>query len=139
MYRYRGTNHGMFFYSLCKITLIHVAEAIAADLRHKNLSGIAAVALTPGYLRSEAMLDGWHVTEEEWQEQARKKEIEEGRAALSDGGCESPRYVGRAVVALSSDPNVTSKSGQALSTGQLMKEYDFKDVDGRQPYWDWSA
>ena len=138
-YRYRGENHGMFFYSLAKISLIHMAEALAADFRHKDLTGLTAVALTPGYLRAEAMLRGWKLTEEEWQHQATAKEIAEGRPAKSDGGCESPRYIGRAVVALATDPNVHSKSGMALSTGDLMREYGFTDIDGRQPYWDWNA
>ncbi len=136
-YRYRGENHGMFFYSLSKISLIHVAEALAADFRHKGLNGLTAIALTPGYLRAESMLRGWKLTEEEWQKRQDEIETREERPPKSDGGCESPRYIGRAVVALACDPNVGEKSGRALSTGELMKEYGFTDIDGRRPCWDW--
>jgi NAD(P)-dependent dehydrogenase (short-subunit alcohol dehydrogenase family) len=138
-YGYRGQNHGMFYYSLQKINFLHIAEAIAMDLKHKGLHGVTAVALTPGFLRSEAILRKDELTEERWQEKRRQEEIDNGLPLLSDPSCESTRYIGRAVVALATDSNAHAKSGQALSTGQLMKEYGFTDIDGRQPFWDWTA
>lgn len=126
-YNYRGS----LFYSLAKISVIHTAEALAADLRERGLSGITALALTPGYLRSEQMLDHWSMTEEQWQEGAKTD-------GFRYGGTESPRYIGRAVAALASDPDVSAKAGKCLATGVLMKEYGFTDSDGRQPVFDWA-
>lgn len=119
-YRYRGN----LFYSLCKVAAIHLAEAMAADLRPYQ---IAAVALSPGYLRSEAMLDGFGVTEANWRDGAKKDPdfIES----------ETPFYIGRAAAALAADPNVMAKTGQALATWDLAPEYGFTDIDGRQPHW----
>jgi hypothetical protein len=86
---------------------------------------VAVVSLTPGWLRSEAMLDGFGVTEANWQD------------VIPDWpgfeNSETPAYIGRAVVALALDPNVMDKTGHALSAGYLAKEYGFADVDGRQP------
>jgi NAD(P)-dependent dehydrogenase (short-subunit alcohol dehydrogenase family) len=118
---------GNLFYDLVKISVIRLANAMAEDFRTHNLTGISAVALTPGYLRSEAMLDGFGVTEENWQE-AVKQDPDFARS-------ETPFYIGRAVVALTSDPHVAEKSGKALATWNLAREYGFTDVDGTQPNW----
>lgn len=83
--------------------------------------------MTPGFLRSEAMLDHFGVTEENWQEGARK----DPHFIAS----ETPFYVGRAVAALASDPAVMHKSGKSLSSWNLAKEYGFTDIDVRQPDW----
>jgi NAD(P)-dependent dehydrogenase (short-subunit alcohol dehydrogenase family) len=123
-YDYRGS----LFYSLVKVSVIHAAQAVAADLRERGLTGITALALTPGYLRSEWMLDHWGMTEEQWQESV-------GTEGFQYGGTESPHYIGRAVAALASDPDVHSKAGQALSTWGLVDEYRFTDVDASQPRW----
>lgn len=124
-YDYRGS----LFYSLCKVAAIHLAEAMAKDLdRHLGPDhAITAVALTPGLLRSEAMLDEHGVTEERWRD----------RIALWPdwGWSESPLYAGRAVVALATDPRVREKSGRALSTWGLVDEYGFTDADGSRPHW----
>jgi NAD(P)-dependent dehydrogenase (short-subunit alcohol dehydrogenase family) len=122
-YHYRGS----LFYSLVKVCVIHTAEAMAADLKEANKS-ITALALTPGYLRSEWMLDHWGITEEEYQAGVKTE-------GFRYGGTESPRYIGRAVVALASDPNVNAKAGQALSTWDLKDEYGFTDLDGSRPHW----
>lgn len=119
-YTYRGN----FFYSLAKVSNIHMAEAMAEDLRPYH---VTALALTPGFLRSEAMLDHFGVTEENWQEGATK----DPHFIAS----ETPYYVGRAVVALASDPRVAEKSGKTLSSWDLAREYGFTDVDGSQPHW----
>lgn len=121
-YDYRGNS----FYSLAKISAIHLAEAMAADLKSRDLN-ITALSLTPGFLRSEAMLELFGVTEDNWQEGAKQ----EPHFIAS----ETPYYLGRAVVALASDPLVNQKSGQALSTWGLVEEYEFQDIDGRQPHW----
>ncbi|MFC0544979.1 SDR family oxidoreductase [Kutzneria chonburiensis] len=84
-----------------------------------------AVALTPGYLRSEAMLDHYHVTEETWRDAL----VRVPHFCIS----ESPTYVGRGVAALAADPSRERFSGQTLDSGQLARIYDFDDVDGSRP------
>lgn len=119
-YGYRGN----LFYSLAKISTIHLAEAMAEELRPHH---ITSLALTPGFLRSEAMLDHFGVTEETWREAVKQ----DPHFAVS----ETPFYIGRAVVALALDPDVAKKSGKTLSTWDLAPEYGFTDVDGSQPNW----
>lgn len=119
-YGYRGN----LFYSLAKVSNIHLAAAMAADLRRYN---VTALAVTPGFLRSEAMLDHFGVTEENWRDGARK----DPHFIAS----ETPYYVGRAVAALARDPRVAEKAGKALTSWDLAREYGFTDVDGRQPHW----
>ncbi|WUH91640.1 SDR family oxidoreductase [Streptomyces sp. NBC_00433] len=120
--RYRGS----FFYDLAKSAVIRLAVAQAAELRPHS---VAAVALTPGFLRSEAMLEGFGVTEATWRDGAAK----DPHFAYS----ESPAYLGRAVAALASDPDVLALTGQALATWSLYKTHGFTDADGTQP--DWAA
>lgn len=119
-YMYRGN----LFYSLAKVSSIHLAAGMADDLRSH---GVTALAVTPGFLRSEAMLDHFGVTEENWREGARK----DPHFIAS----ETPYYIGRAIAALASDPQVAEKSGQTLSSWGLAREYGFTDVDGSQPDW----
>jgi NAD(P)-dependent dehydrogenase (short-subunit alcohol dehydrogenase family) len=120
--RYRGS----VFYDLAKSSVIRLAVAQAAELRPHN---VAAVAVTPGFLRSEAVLDVFGVTEENWRDGA----AENPHFAYS----ESPAYLGRAVAALAADPDVMAKTGRALATWGLYEEYGFTDVDGTRP--DWAA
>jgi len=106
-------------------------------LAHKGLAlnmaanlaphGVAAVAITPGFLRSESMLERKGVTEANWQDAGRKDPnfLES----------ESPLFVGRAVAALAADPNVLARSGQLLSSWELARHYQFTDDDGRRPDW----
>lgn len=115
---------GRLFYDLAKVSAIRLAYAMSVDLRRYN---IAVVALTPGYLRSEAMLDSFGVTAENWREGIEKDPNFERS--------ETSFYIGRAVAALAADPNVMEKSGRALSAGQLARDYGFADVDGKQPMW----
>jgi len=119
-FSYRGN----LFYDLVKISVIRLAYGMAQELRPYN---ITAVALTPGFLRSEAMLDHFGVTEENWQDAAKQ----DPHFIAS----ETPFYIGRAVAALASDQNVFKKSGGILSTWNLAPEYGFTDIDGRQPNW----
>lgn len=121
-YQYRGN----MYYSLAKVSGIHLAEAMAADFRKRNLN-ITALAVTPGYLRSEAMLELYGVTEENWQDGAKHD-----KNFLAS---ETPYFLARAIVALASDPNVAEKAGQALTSWGLSDEYGFTDIDGRSPHW----
>ena len=115
---------GNLFYDLAKISTIRLAYAMAVELRRHN---VVALALTPGFLRSEAMLDGFGVTEANWRDAvAKNPDFAES---------ETPAYVGRAVVALATDPNVAAKAGKVCSSWTLAREYGFRDADGRQPDW----
>jgi NAD(P)-dependent dehydrogenase (short-subunit alcohol dehydrogenase family) len=119
-YKYRGS----LFYDLAKVSAMRLAYAMAEELRSHN---VTALALTPGFLRSEAMLDHFGVTEQNWREAAK---IDPHFIAS-----ETPFYVGRAVAALASDPQVAHKTGGTFSSWGLAREYGFKDMDGRQPDW----
>lgn len=115
---------GAFFYDLAKAGVIRLAVAQAAELKPH---GVTAVALTPGFLRSEAMLDHFGVTEGNWRD-----------GVASDPhfvASETPTYVGRAVAALAGDPNVGRFAGQALSSWGLSEVYSFVDADGTRPHW----
>jgi NAD(P)-dependent dehydrogenase (short-subunit alcohol dehydrogenase family) len=120
---YNATNYRVsFFYDLAKASVNRMAFALAHELpRH----GATAVSLTPGWLRSEAMLDAYGVTEANWREATKRSP----HFAIS----ETPAFVGRAVVALAQDPDVARWNGKSLSSGQLAKVYGFTDVDGSQP------
>ena len=118
--RYRGS----LFYDLAKTSVIRLAFAMAEELRPHQVS---ALALTPGFLRSEAMLEHFGVTEANWQAGAQR----DPHFIAS----ETPFYVGRAVAALAADPQVASKAGGAFSSWGLAEEYGFTDLDGRQPHW----
>ncbi len=111
-----------FFYDLAKASNLRMAFSLAHELKPH---GCTAVAVTPGWLRSEQMLDNYGVTEENWQAACEMQP----HFAIT----ESPRYVGRAVAALGSDPDVHRWTGQSLSSGQLAKIYGFTDTDGSQP------
>ena len=119
-FSYRGN----IFYDLVKTSVIRLAFAMARELRKRR---ITSVAVTPGFLRSEAMLEHFGVTEDNWREAGKKDP--------SFLGSETPFYVGRAVAALAADPNVFSKSGRVFSSWDLANEYGFTDIDGRQPTW----
>jgi NAD(P)-dependent dehydrogenase (short-subunit alcohol dehydrogenase family) len=116
---------GDLFVDLAKTAVIRLAYAQASELRKH---GVTALALTPGYLRSEAILDHWGVTEENWRDGAKKDP--------HFINSETPFFVGRAVVALAADQHVAKKSGRVFTSWNLAKEYGFTDVDGRQPDWD---
>lgn len=117
---YRGT----FFYDLVKSSVIRMGQALAGDLWPH---GVTAAALTPGFLRSEAMLDHFGVTEGTWRDGI----AADPHFAMS----ETPAYLGRAVAALAADPEVGRWRGQSPATWQLAKEYGFTDVDGSRPDW----
>ncbi len=110
------------FYDMAKAAVVRMAWALAHELAPY---GTTALALTPGWLRSEMMLDGFGVTEENWRDAITR----EPHFVIS----ETPRYVGRAVAALAADRQVARWNGQSLSSGQLAQVYGFTDLDGSQP------
>jgi len=121
---YNADNYrNSIFYDLVKNALNRLAFAQGKELEPH---GCAAVALTPGWMRSEMMLDNYGVTEENWRDGAA---VNPHFAAIS----ESPLFVGRAVAALAADPDVTRRNGGSFSSGELAREYGFTDVDGSQP------
>jgi NAD(P)-dependent dehydrogenase (short-subunit alcohol dehydrogenase family) len=107
-----------------KLGLKGLALNMAAELKPH---GVAAVAVTPGFLRSESMLQGQRVTEANWQDAGKKD-----RNFLES---ESPLFVGRAVAALAQDPAILDRTGQLLSSWELSRHYKFTDYDGRRPDW----
>jgi NAD(P)-dependent dehydrogenase (short-subunit alcohol dehydrogenase family) len=115
---YRGRYlQGNLVYDLAKAAMTRLAFAMAEELRPH---GVASVALSPGWMRTEFVLAGHHTDEAHWRE----------RPALA--GTESPRYLGRAVAALAADPQVMDRSGQVLRVGDLAEAYGFTDIDGRR-------
>ncbi|GIH15324.1 SDR family oxidoreductase [Rugosimonospora africana] len=116
--RYRGT----MFFDLVKVAITRLGKML-----HDEVSphGITSVSLTPGFLRSEEMLEHFGVTEQNWRDGI----AQDKWFAIS----ETPSYIGRAVVALACDPDVSRWSGKALSSGQLARHYGFTDRDGSRP------
>ena len=110
------------FYDLAKTSVVRMAWSLAQELKPHECT---ALALSPGWLRSEQMLDNYGVTEENWRDATKIQP----HFVIT----ETPRYVGRAVAHLAADPNVARWNGQSLSSGQLAKIYNFTDVDGSQP------
>lgn len=118
-YTYRGN----LIFDMVKTTVIRLAFAMARELRRKN---VAAIAFTPGFLRSEVMLEHFGVTETNWRDAIKK----DPNYAES----ETPLYAGRAIACLAADSNVMKKSGRVFSSWSLSDEYPFCDADGRRPH-----
>ncbi|MGW0080153.1 SDR family oxidoreductase [Streptomyces sp. NPDC003393] len=118
----RDTYRVNLFYDLAKASVLRMAFALGHELGPR---GATAVALTPGWMRSEMMLDHFGVREENWRDALEQVP----HFAIS----ETPRYVGRAVAALAADPDVARWNGQSLSSGGLAQVYGFTDVDGSRP------
>ncbi|MGW6575750.1 SDR family oxidoreductase [Streptomyces sp. NPDC054945] len=120
---YNAANYRVsFFYDIAKSSVLRMAFALGHELGSR---GATAVALTPGWLRSEMMLDNFGVTEANWRDALTKVP----HFAIS----ETPSYVGRAVAALAADPEVARWNGASLSSGQLAQVYGFTDLDGSRP------
>ncbi|MEU9227400.1 SDR family oxidoreductase [Streptomyces massasporeus] len=120
---YNAENYRVnFFYDLAKASVLRMAFALGHELGSR---GATAVALTPGWLRSELMLDGFGVREENWRDALERVP----HFAIS----ETPHYVGRAVAALAADADVARWNGQSLSSGGLAQVYGFTDLDGSRP------
>lgn len=130
---------GNFLYDFVKTSVIRLAVGMAGDLGGRMVTTdpgvkldqrelkVTALALTPGFLRSEEMLEHFGVTEANWRDGAKKDP--------NFIASETPHFVGRAVVALAADPNVYEKAGGAFSSWGLSDEYGFTDVDGSRPHW----
>jgi NAD(P)-dependent dehydrogenase (short-subunit alcohol dehydrogenase family) len=117
------------FYDLCKVAVSRIAFSQGHELA--PLGG-TAVALTPGWLRSEMMLENFKVREDNWRD-AVEPPSGEPTAPPDFALSESPRFVGRAVVALATDPDRARWNQQSVDSGRLAREYGFTDVDGSQP------
>jgi NAD(P)-dependent dehydrogenase (short-subunit alcohol dehydrogenase family) len=115
---------GNIYYDLAKASAIRLALALGYELRTRK---VTALAVTPGFLRSEAMLDLFGVTEATWRDHiARDPNWAES---------ETPLYVGRCVAALAADPNVWKLNGGAYASWDLAERYGIEDADGRRPHW----
>ncbi|MDL2400344.1 SDR family oxidoreductase [Rhizobium mayense] len=110
------------FYDLVKVAATRMAWAHSKDLAPY---GATSVSLTPGWLRSEMMLEGYGVSEDNWRDATAKVP----HFIIS----ETPRFVGRAVAALAADPDRDRWNGQSLSSGGLAQVYGFTDLDGSRP------
>jgi NAD(P)-dependent dehydrogenase (short-subunit alcohol dehydrogenase family) len=113
---------GQLLYDLVKSSVIRLAYAMAWDLVRTS---VTALALSPGFLRSEHVLEAKGVSEANWRD-----------AVATDPSfeqSETPFFIGRAIAALAADANLRAKSGRSLSVGELAEEYGFTDVDGRTP------
>ncbi|MFP2910247.1 SDR family oxidoreductase [Pyxidicoccus sp. 3LFB2] len=120
MFGYRGS----LWYDLVKMTIIRLAFGMSRELRRTK---VTALAITPGFLRSEEMLAHFGVTEANWRD---------GAKVMKDFiASETPCFVGRAVAALAADPNVHTRAGRVFSSWDLSREYGFIDVDGSRPHW----
>ena len=120
---------GNLYYDLTKVNAIRLAMDFALELKKKK---IACVAVTPGFLRSEAVLETLHVKEENWRDAVKRRP--------EFGESETPYFVGRAIAALAADPKIMKKSGRVFNSFELAQEYGFTDIDGRMPrIWEWLA
>jgi NAD(P)-dependent dehydrogenase (short-subunit alcohol dehydrogenase family) len=115
---------GMLWYDMIKNAVIRMAFGMAQELKPHN---ITALAVTPGFLRSEEMLDHFGVTEATWRDAVAK----EPHFIAS----ETPYFVGRAIAALAADPQIFAKTGGIYSSWGLSDEYGFTDKDGNRPHW----
>lgn len=118
-YFYRGH----FFYDLVKTTVIRMAFALSQELSGR---GVTAVAVTPGFLRSEWMLDHFGVTEANWRDAAEKV-----KPFIAS---ETPLFVGRGIAALAADPSVAARNGRVFASWDLGDEYGVTDADGARPH-----
>jgi NAD(P)-dependent dehydrogenase (short-subunit alcohol dehydrogenase family) len=118
--------HGAFYFDVMEALLKRLVFGLANDL---GKSGITAVAVAPGFMRTEAILEGFGVTEANWRDALSHQQA----AAMGWGGSETPCFVGRAVAALAADPDVARKNGGIYSTRTLSEEYGFSDVNGIHP------
>ncbi len=118
--------HGAFYFDVMETLLKRLVFGLANDL---GSHGVTAVAVAPGFMRTEAILDGFGVTEATWRDALESPQA----AAMGWGGSETPCFVGRAVAALAADPAVARKNGGIYTTRLLSEEYGFTDVDGTHP------
>lgn len=118
--------HGAFYFDIMETLLKRLVFALANDL---GARGVSAVAVQPGFMRTEAILGDFGVTEPNWRDALNNPQA----AAMGWGGSETPCFVGRAVAALAADPNVGWKNGGIFTARSLSEEYGFQDLDGTHP------
>jgi len=118
--------HGAFYFDLMETLLKRLVLALATDL---GKSGVTAVAVAPGFMRTEAILEGFGVAEANWRDALSHPQA----AAMGWGGSETPGFVGRAVAALAADADIARKNGGIYTTRALSEEYGFTDLDGTRP------
>lgn len=116
---------GQIFYDLCKASVSRLAYAMSVELSGRD---VTALAVTPGFLRSEAVLDHFGVSEENWRDA-----VSQDRHFAHS---ETPLFVGRAIAALAADPQVGRHAGRTLTSWDVAREYGVRDADGSQPHWD---
>ena len=120
------------YYDLAKVAVNRLAFSQGHELAPH---GATAVAITPGWMRSEMMLEHFGVTETNWRDalDAARAEMGQPVAPPDFGLSETPRYAGRAIVSLALDPNRARWNQQSVSSGELARVYGFTDVDGTSP------
>jgi NAD(P)-dependent dehydrogenase (short-subunit alcohol dehydrogenase family) len=118
--------HGAFYFDMMEILLKRLVFGLANDV---GKAGVTAVAVAPGFMRTEAILDGFGVTETNWRDALGNPQA----GAMGWGGSETPCFVGRAVAALAADSHVARKNGGIYTTRVLSEEYGFTDIDGGRP------
>ncbi|MGQ0735087.1 MAG: SDR family oxidoreductase [Acidobacteriota bacterium] len=117
--------HGAFYFDMMETLLKRFVFGLANDLGKAGVT----VAVAPGFMRTEAILEGFGVTETNWPDALGNPQA----AAMGWGGSETPSFVGRAVAALAADPHVARKNGGIYTTRALSEEYGFDDIDGHAP------
>jgi NAD(P)-dependent dehydrogenase (short-subunit alcohol dehydrogenase family) len=120
--------HGQFFFDLMEASLKRIAYGLAVELAPH---GVTALAVTPGFMRTEAILEGFGVTEATWREAVDHPKAK----GFGWAGSETPCFIGRGVAALAADPDVKRKAGGLFGSWALADEYGFTDIDGSQPHW----
>jgi NAD(P)-dependent dehydrogenase (short-subunit alcohol dehydrogenase family) len=118
--------HGAFYFDVMQTLLKRFIFGLANDL---GPAGITAVAVAPGFMRTEAILHGFDVSESSWRDALSTPQAE----AMGWGGSETPYFVGRAVAALAADPHIARKNGGIHTARALSEEYGFTDIDGTSP------
>ena len=114
--------HGQFFFDLMETTLKRIAYGLAAEVAPH---GVTALAVTPGFMRTEAILEGFGVTEANWRDA-----VDQPKAKGFGWADETPCFIGRGIAALAADPNARSKSGGLFGSGRWRTSTGFTDIDG---------
>jgi NAD(P)-dependent dehydrogenase (short-subunit alcohol dehydrogenase family) len=118
------------FYDLSKVAVNRLGYSLGHELER---FGATAVAVTPGWLRSEMMLDNWGVTEANWHTALDPNRSDGPTAPPGFAVSESPRYVGRGIAAMAADENRSRWNQRSVTSAELARDYGVIDIDGHQP------